>query len=277
MPKRETTGTQSLDRAFAVLRLIAARAGRGIKLADLLRQSGLTRPTLHRLVEALTRQGFVAKDSTTRLYHLGPEAFVLGTLASERYGIHQAALPSLARLAEASEDTAFLTIRLDRHGVCLHRQEGAFPIRSYVLQPGNRHPLGVGAGCLAILASLPPGEADEMIAANTPDLIARYPGFPPATMQRMFALTRETGYALNPGLLHAGSWGVGVAVINRQGHCVGALSIAAIESRMDAARCERLAALLHFEANKLTEALDRPTGATTLAARARRNGRSGAA
>lgn len=274
MPKQEVTGTQSLDRAFALLRLVAARSGRGIKLAELVRQSGLTRPTLHRLVQALERQGFLAQDSLTRLYHLGPEAFVVGTLASERYGIHRAALPSLARLAEASEDTAFLTIRLDRHGVCLHRQEGAFPIRSYVLQPGNRHPLGVGAGCLAMLASLPPDESDEIIEANTPDLLAGYPGFPPAALQRMVSLTRETGYALNPGLLYTGSWGIGVAVVNRRGHCIGALSIAAIESRMESTRHERLVSLLRMEASRLTEALERPMGATTIAARARRSGRS---
>lgn len=270
MSKPEPAGTQSLDRALALLRLVAARSGSGARMADLVTRSGLTRPTVHRLLQALERQGFLCHDEATRLFHLGPEAFVLGTLAAERYGIHRAALPCLARLAAASDDTAFLTIRLDRHGVCLHRQEGAFPIRSFVLQAGDRHPLGVGAGNLAILAALPPDEAEAIIEANTAELDARYPGFPPALIRRRVDEAREAGHALNPGQLHAGSWGLGLAVRDHQGTCQGALSIAAIESRMEPARREHLVTLLRTEAARLADSLERPRGATDIATRARR-------
>jgi DNA-binding IclR family transcriptional regulator len=269
--KDDAPGTQSLDRALGLLRLVATRAGRGIRLSELVQQSGLTKPTVHRLLQALERQGFLAQDGVTKFYHLGPESFVIGTLAHERYGIHRAALPSLARLATASEDTAFLTVRRDWHGVCLHRQEGAFPIRSYVLQAGDRHPLGVGAGSLAILAALPPAEAEAIIEHNTPDLLARYPGFAPERLREQTALARANGYAFNPGQLYAGSWAVGVAVVNRAGQCDGALSIAAIDQRLQPARCAQLVALLHSEAERLAERLERPAGATNLAARARQN------
>lgn len=135
--RQEGSGTQSLLRALGVLRLVASHSGRGIRLADVVERSGLTKPTAHRLLQALEQEGFLAQDAASRLYHLGPEAYVIGTLAGDRYGFRRAALPSLARLAAASEDTAFLTVRRDLHGVCLHREEGSFPIRSYVLQVGS--------------------------------------------------------------------------------------------------------------------------------------------
>ena len=191
----------------------------------------------------------------TKAYHLGIEAFVIGTLASERFGIHRTALPCLARLATASEDSCFLSVRRDTHVVCLHREEGRFPIRTHVLQPGDRHPLGVGAGSLAILAALPDGEAGEMIAANEDELAARYPAFSPALLQDEIARARTRGYALNRGLLQKGSWGVGVAVLDRHGLCVGALSIAAIESRLDAPRRDQMAVLLQAEAARLSDRL----------------------
>ncbi|EKM98360.1 IclR family transcriptional regulator [Acidocella sp. MX-AZ02] len=268
--RQEGGGTQSLQRALAVLRLVASHSGRGIRLADVVERSGLTKPTAHRLLQALEQEGFLAQDVASRLYHLGPEAYVIGTLAGDRYGFRRAALPSLARLAAASEDTAFLTIRRDLHGVCLHREEGSFPIRSYVLQAGDRHPLGVGAGSLAILAALPCDEAEELIERNSEELQARYPGFPPSLLRQRVEEARIEGHAFNPGQLYAGSWAVGVAVMERNGQCEGALSIAAIENRLQPDRRTYLVRLLQQEVAKLTELQERPAGATNIVAQARR-------
>lgn len=260
----EASGTQALDRAAGLLRLVASSTGRGARLADLIAQASLSKPTTHRLLRALERLGLVDQDPGTRLYHLGPEAFVIGALAAERFGIHRAALPSLARLAAASEDTAFLSVRRDWHAVCLHREEGTFPIRTHVLNAGDRHPLGVGAGSLAILAALPVNEAEAAIVASTEEIEARYPDFSSALLSGLVAQTRARGYSLNPGLLMAGSWGVGVPVLNREGRCEGALSIAAIEARLGEARQQELAVLLKAEAHRLAERLAKPTGASDL-------------
>ena len=60
--------------------------------------------------------------------------------------------------------------------------------------------------------------------------------------------TRAKGYALNPGLLLPGSWGVGVPIRASDGRPIGALSIAAIESRLGEARQKEIASLLKKEA-----------------------------
>jgi DNA-binding IclR family transcriptional regulator len=198
---------------------------------------------------------------------------VLGTLAGERYGLHRIALPSLLRLAGASEDTSFLSVRRDTHAVCLHREEGAFPIRSHVLRAGDRHPLGVGAGSLAILSHLPDAEAADVIDENAVELASRYPEFTPDVVWREIARTRARGYALNEGLLQAGSWGVGVAVLDRQGRCEGALSIAAIESRLVAPRRDEMAALLKAEAQRLSDRLAVPSDVRPRLAPPSRNAR----
>ena len=260
----EVSGTQALDRAVELLRLVASATGRGARLVDLIEQSNLSKPTGHRLLRALERLGLVEQDPATRLYHLGPEAFVVGALAAERFGVHRAALPSLARIASASEDTAFLSVRRDWHAVCLHREEGPFPIRTHVLKAGDRHPLGVGAGSLAILAALPDAEAEAMIQASAGEIAARYPDFSPALLRDLATQTRARGFALNPGLLMAGSWGVGVPILDRQGRCEGALSIAAIESRLGPNRQHELGALLKAEAQRLAERLAKPAGASDL-------------
>ena len=55
---------------------------------------------------------------------------------------------------------------------------------------------------------------------------------------------RAKGYALNPGMLLPGSWGVGVAIRGQDGRPIGALSIAAVESRLSEDRQQELAELL---------------------------------
>lgn len=266
MPSRnQGLGTQSLNRAIGLLRLVAAQTGRGIRLVEATQRSGLAKPTVHRLLRALERQGLVTYDEESGLYHLGAEAFVLGTLAAERYGIHRAALPFLARLAQMSEDTSFLSVRRDLHSVCLHREEGPFPIRTHALQAGDRHPLGIGAGSLAMLAALPDDEIEAVIAANAAQLKSRYPGYCPGVIRADIALARKEGFAFNPGRLTAGSCGVGVTVLNPRGQCEGALSIAAIDSRLDETRRRQIAAMLQSEAVRLGGQLIRPAGATDLA------------
>jgi DNA-binding IclR family transcriptional regulator len=48
-----------------------------------------------------------------------------------------------------------------------------------------------------------------------------------------------------------GSWGIGVAVLDNRGMVRGSLSIAAIESRMQSARREKLGRLLFAERDRV--------------------------
>ena len=63
-------------------------------------------------------------------------------------------------LAVRTEESAFLSVRRGDETVCLLREEGSFPIRSFVLSEGVRFPLGVASAGLAILAFLPPHDVD---------------------------------------------------------------------------------------------------------------------
>lgn len=254
-PQAQGGGTQSIERALALLLQVGRTDREGARLTDLVAGSGLAKPTARRALGALVRTGLLEQDETSRRYHLGPESYVLGTLAARRFGIQAQAIDGLVRLAQASGDTAFLSVRRDVHVVCLHREEGPFPIRSHVLQAGDRHPLGVGAGSLAVLAALPDDEIGQAIAANAAIIAKRYPAYSPASLREAVARTRKDGYALNPGLLMAGSWGIGVVVRDPRGRPVYSVSLAAIESRLDAARRSELVPLLKAEAAKLERLL----------------------
>ena len=136
MTDLEHSFTQSIDRAVALLSLVGGAGVDGARLTDLVAASGLAKPTVRRILLALVRAGLVDQDEETRRYQVGPELYVLGRLASARFGIHALARDTLARLSGVSEDTSFLSVPRDTLAVCLQREEGSFPIRTHALKVG---------------------------------------------------------------------------------------------------------------------------------------------
>ena len=126
-------------------------------------------------------------------------------------------------------------------------------MRTHALQAGFEHPLGVGAGSLAMLSTLADDEVEAVLSATGRVLADKYPMLQPARIRQDIATTRAKGYALNPGLIFANSWGIGVALKTPEGQLAGALSIAAIDSRMQEKRQVELAGYLLEEA-RLVEA-----------------------
>lgn len=272
---RAPAGAQAVERALALLSLVGRRAGRGATLTWLVAESGLNKPTVRRLLLALMRGGLVAQDGESRHYHLGEEAYVLGTLAAPRFGLVEVCRASLDRLSRESEDTSFLSVRHGLVSLCLARHEGTYPVRTHALQAGDEHPLGIGAGSLALLAALPDGEVEDVLAATADTVRARYPAIPPERIRADVQRTRARGFSLNPGLIVAGSWGIGVAFRDADGRPAGALSIAAIDSRLGEARQEALAVLLRAEAARIEARLaERRAGAGRPVSR-RRGGEGG--
>lgn len=238
------SGTQSVDRAMMLLGLIGRQGAAGASLAGLVGASGLNKPTVRRLLLALIRAGLVEQDGGSRAYHLGQEAYLLGTLATPRHGLLEMAADQLAALARDSGDTAFLSLRRGDTAVCLHREEGGYPIRTHALMPGAQHPLGVGAGSLAMLAALPEPEREAALDRNRDWLARDYPALPPERLRQLARSAGELGHALNPGLVFPDSWGVGVALRRPDGGVAGAISIAAVAQRMQPPRSGELAAAL---------------------------------
>src|SRR4051812_32358784 len=177
MSEREHSDTQSIDRAVALLSLVGGAGAEGARFSELVAASGLAKPTVRRILLALVRAGLVDQDEETRRYQVGPELYVLGRLASTRFGIHALARDGLARISGISEDTSFVSVPRDTLSVCLRREEGSFPIRTHALKAGDRHPLGCGAGSLAILAALPDEEVERVLARNASVIAGRYPNY----------------------------------------------------------------------------------------------------
>jgi DNA-binding IclR family transcriptional regulator len=185
----------------------------------------------------------------------GPELYLMGTVAAARYDITDLARDIVRSLAVQTGESAFLSVRQGDETVCLLREEGTFPIRSFVLHEGVRFPLGVASAGLAILAFLPSHDADAYFERH-PDLSGEWgAGHVEARLRARLRETQEQGYALNPGLIVEGSFGLGAAVFGRGGSPDWALSITGVDFRFGPDRLPALGRTLLAHAHKLTSHL----------------------
>lgn len=254
MDMKTIEGAQVVGRVAAILRAVSAAMPDGIGTTTLATRIALSRPTVHRLLSSLAADGFVDHDTATGRWMLGPELYLMGAVAAERYDISALARDSVRALAAETGESAFLSARRADETVCLLREEGSFPIRSFVLAEGVRFPLGIASAGLVILAMLPDATVDRYLAGS--DLVARYgPSHAPDALRARIAETRAAGYSVNPGLVVEGSFGMGAAIFDAAGQPAWALSITGVESRFGAERRPELGRLLLEHAHRVSRRL----------------------
>jgi len=247
---RMVAGAQSVHRVIRLLRALAAQGKGGARLVDLAEETGLERPTVHRLLAGLVAEGMAARETVSRRYRLGPLAYELGLAATPPLDLRRLCEPALLRIAERSSDTVFLTVPSGLDTICLDRKEGSFPIKTLTVDIGTRRPMGVGAGGLALLMTLPIEEAERTIALLAPR-IAQYARLDAKTTIAMLKRAHKLGYALNDRQLTPGAMSISLAVKNGQGQAVAAVSVGAIQARMAPDRQKMLAAILKDEVGQI--------------------------
>ncbi|MGO1121173.1 IclR family transcriptional regulator [Rhodovibrionaceae bacterium A322] len=164
MSKEPTTkiqGTQSFARSIALLQLIAD-SDPAPRLQDLLAASGLSRPTLYRLLAALEAERLVVQGKD-KGYRPGPRLVHLARKALDVSDVRAAARPGLEALRDETGETVHLALRSGGELVYIDKIESQAAVRMASVI-GTRvpfHSSGVGK---AYLAALAPAEAESLMA-----------------------------------------------------------------------------------------------------------------
>ncbi|PUA20753.1 IclR family transcriptional regulator [Glaciimonas sp. PCH181] len=227
----QNLGTQSLERSIGLLKLVAANSHSGLRLVDLVRLSGVERPTAHRMVQSLMKHGLLSRPTGSTRYVLGEYCRELGAQFADRLDLRAICDPVLRAVSEETGNSSFLIIRMGLDSMCVARVIGSYPIQVVAVRVGNRQPLGVGAGGLALLATLPRAEQEECLHANAHRLTG-YGSLNVSTLRAIISATQNRGYAVIGHYSVPGVIGVGVTLRNSAGKVLGAITTASIDSRM---------------------------------------------
>lgn len=247
-------GAQLISRAAEVLRAIPRGAPDGRRLRDLAASTGLTEPTVRRILLALIHEQFVVQDADSKFYRLGPLAFELGLASGFHARVVELCRPHLRTLTSDTGDTSFLALRTGTETVCLDRADGLQPINAKVAEIGERLLLGVGTGGVALLAAMQDAEIEEILATTA---YAQSP-VPPDEIRERIARTRASGFADIADKPIAGVRGIGLVVPTVRGLPTLALSIVATHDRLNADHLARILPILRMTAERVGAALDLP-------------------
>ena len=227
-----TAITGSIARAARIIDVLAL-APDGLALNQIVEHSGFSKTTAFRVLANMQEVGFVFQDPESRLYLLGHKLADIARIAS-RSAIAAMAQRGMARLAALSEDTVFLSVPEGAAAICVARETGAYPIRTLTLNIGDRRPMGVGAGALALFCAMSAEKRAVILAANK-GWMAEF-GMTDADIAGGVSDNQTAGYAANFGRVVAGTSAVSVPVITSSKRVVGALAIGAVDARMTSDR-----------------------------------------
>jgi DNA-binding IclR family transcriptional regulator len=213
---------QALDRAFAVLDLLAA-SNTPLGLAEIADALGLHKSTAHRFLMVLERHRMVERALAGK-FRLGLRLCDLGGRAIEQFDLRERAQLHLKTLVAEVEETAHLCIMERTHMVYIDKQEPERSIRM-ISRVGASSPIHCTAVGKAILATMPRSRVEALL----PEL--RLERFTRRTMTSREALLKELertsrrGYAVDDEEREEGVRCAGVAILDGRGEAVAAVSI----------------------------------------------------
>jgi DNA-binding IclR family transcriptional regulator len=200
----ELNGDTPAIRLIALLEVIAAR-DQLFSLQALVEETGLPKPTLHRMLQQLEAAGLLQRESDGRHYSTGVRLRRLAENLLLNSTHHGARHIVLRQLVEEIGESCNLTALAGSEVVYLDRVETAAPLRFY-LHPGSRVPAHCSASGKIFLAQMSPVQRRRLMG-HAP--LTRYTG---KTLCELEALdtelkrVRRDGYAIDdeeflPGLV----------------------------------------------------------------------------
>ena len=240
---------QSIARLDLLLSVLAREPRRGLRLSEVTEASGLGRATTHRLLSGMVAYGLADLDAENGRYRVGFKVFSWGCSVAHRFGLLPLATPYLQALADRFQDVVYLSVRSGNEVVCVDRLVGNFPIKSLAFNVGDRRPLGIGAGAVAVLAALSLPDRDRSLT-ETRQARQAFP-ISDKDVRAITATAAKNGYAVVDGKIVQGVCTIGVAIVANTGQPVGAISVSAIKERMTKARRTEIAAALMSDAHAI--------------------------
>jgi IclR family transcriptional regulator, acetate operon repressor len=226
--KRPTYSIEAVDNALQLLQLL--RDGGTLRLKDAAEELGVAPSTAHRLLAMLVYRGFAVQDETRR-YVPGPAMGVGPAGLSWTRLLRSLAQPHMELLSAQINETVNLMVRVGTKVRFLATVEG-----NNVLRVGDRQgtvmPANKTSGGKAMLAELEPHMLDQLFRSNNAEIggdtipVEEYPGF-----LRELESIRGNGFAANFEGTEDGVSALGMALHNRHGNIVGALSVATPATR----------------------------------------------
>jgi len=217
---------RTLTRALLILQIVALHEEEPVSLARIARQSGLPKPTVHRLAGVLRDSGMLQRDEEG-CYLPGPMLLVMGTNYLRKMRLREASRLALMRLHRITSQAVYLGVPQSPWVVNVARI-GSTDATDHV---GSLNPQHTTAGGKVLLAF---GDSDSVRRMRSTDLVSKtsrsITDFD--ALMRELATVFERGFAVEMGENEEGVVSIAAPVFNQSRRAIGAIGISAPETQV---------------------------------------------
>ncbi len=219
---------QSLDRGLAVIRSFSREMPQ-LTIAEVARQTGLTRAAARRFLHTLEGLGYVG--STGGRFHLRPRVLELGYAYLSSLSVAEVAQEHLIGLAEELHESCSASV-LDGDEIVYVARAQTNRIMTIALAVGTRLPAYPTSMGRVLLAALDESGLDAYLQRTRLRALTDRTVVAPDRLRRLLEETRRQGYALIDQELELGVRSIAVPVHDADGRVVAAVNVSAHASRV---------------------------------------------
>jgi DNA-binding IclR family transcriptional regulator len=228
-PKQTRRATiQSVDRAARILKVLAS-GPRRLGVSEIADRLGLTRPTVHGLLQTLQAHGFVEQDRDSDKYQLGAGLLQLGNSYLDLNELRSRSLVHADRLAARADAAVRVGVMHGASVVIVHhvfRPDTTLQI----LEVGAELPLHASALGKAMLAFAGDDALADLLAEPLPRLTSRT--LTPSALRDELAAVRARGFARERDEAILGESSLASPIFDHSGHAVGAIGVVGDTERL---------------------------------------------
>lgn len=221
---RGESKVNSVDRALVILEYLGTQT-KEVGVRELGQAIGLSKSSVHRILQTLRARGFVKWNPDNARYSLGMRAFEVGCGILRSMEAHAVAKPYLEQLVANLGETAFLGVLDDADLVIIDKIDGRRSVRMYA-DIGSRRPLHSTAIGKALLAHLERADIDRIIASKPLTRYTKNTITDPEALRAELEKIRRLGYAEDNEEMEDGLYCIGAPLFNYSGKPVASISIA---------------------------------------------------
>ncbi|MEM8787806.1 MAG: HTH-type transcriptional regulator BhcR [Pseudomonadota bacterium] len=227
--KSEQNTIKSLDRAMAVFEHLSTT--QGLTLSALAADLTQSPATVYRILTTLEARGLVEFDAPTQMWHIGPQAFVIGARFLRRTSVVERARSVLRALMEDTGETANLGVQRGNAVLFVSQVETHESIRAF-FPPGTMSPLHASGIGKALMAQMDPDRVDRLLAEAPLERFTDHTICDAARLRAELRLTRDRGYAIDGEERNLGMRCVAAPVFDIHGEAVAGISVSGPTSRI---------------------------------------------
>ncbi|GJD36848.1 HTH-type transcriptional regulator BhcR [Methylobacterium aerolatum] len=220
---------QALDRALDVLDVLAG--GDGLTLSELAGRLDQSVATMHRVLATLERRAFVEISPDTQEWHVGAEAYRLGSAFLRRHNVVERSRPTLWTLMQETGETSNLGVEKEGSVLFVSQVETHETIRAF-FPPGSLSPLHASGIGKALLGTYPPDRTERLFRDRAFQRFTDKTIGSLAALREDIAATRRRGYAIDDEERTIGMRCVAAPILNFHGEAIAGISVSGPTHRL---------------------------------------------